>query len=164
MAHNPVNHPMRPVYRAVGMIVGLYLVVFGVLGIILTGDEGLFGRAGDRVLGQGTNLFWSVVTLLIGVAVVAATVLGRNRDVLVDTYLGWALVGIGTFSLAVIRTGVNFLDFSVSTVIVSDLAGLALILAGFYSKVAPPEEAGAPRQVREGRTTEDAPAGRAGRP
>jgi hypothetical protein len=51
----------------------------------------------------------------------------------------------------VIRTDANLLDFSISTVIVSYLAGLGLILAGLYGKVAPREEAGAPRQVREGR-------------
>jgi Domain of unknown function (DUF4383) len=152
MAHNPVNHPLRPIYRAIGGLVGLYFVVFGILGIILTADEGLFGRAGDRVLFQGTNLFWSIVALLIGAIVLAATVLGRNRDVLVDTYLGWTLVVIGTLSLMVIRTNANVLDFSISTVIVSFITGLALILTGLYSKVAPPEEAGAPRQVREGRT------------
>ena len=152
MAHNPVNHPLRPIYRAIGGIVGLYFVVFGILGIIIAADEGLFGRAGDRVLFQGTNLFWSIVALLIGAIVLVATVLGNNRDVLVDTYLGWTLVVIGTFSLAVIRTDANFLDFSISTVIVNYLTGLALILAGYYTKVAPPEQAGAPRQVREERT------------
>ena len=152
MAHNPVNHPLRPIYRAIAGIVGAYLIVFGVLGVILTGDEGLFGRAGDRVLGQGTNLFWSIVSVMLGIIVLAATVLGRNRDVLVDTYLGWTLLVVGTFSLAVIRTDANFFDFSVSTVVVSYLAGLALILAGLYAKTAPAEEAGEPRQVREGRT------------
>ena len=152
MAHNPVNHPLRPIYRAIAGIVGVYLIVFGVLGLILTADEGLFGRAGDRVLGQGTNLFWSIVAIVIGVVVVVATVLGHNRDVLVDTYLGWTLIVIGTFSLAVIRTGANFLDFSVSTVIVCYLAGLALVLAGLYAKTAPAEQTSEPRQVREGRT------------
>ncbi len=152
MAHNPVNHPLRPIYRAIAGIVGVYFVVFGVVGLILTADEGLFGRAGDRVLGQGANLFWSIVAIVIGIVVVAATVLGRNRDVLVDTYLGWTLLVIGTFCLAVIRTGANFLDFSISTVIVTYLAGLALILAGLYSKTAPMEQTSEPRQVREGRT------------
>ena len=152
MAHNPVNHPLRPIYRAIAGIVGVYFIVFGVLGLILTADEGLFGRAGDSVFGQGTNLFWSIVSIVLGVVVVAATVLGRNRDVLVDTYVGWALLVIGSFSLAVIRTDANFLDFSVSTVIVCYLAGLALILAGLYSKTAPMEQTSEPRQVREGRT------------
>ena len=154
MAHTPVNHPLRPLYRAIAAIVGVYLIVFGVLGLILTADEGLFGRAGDRVLGQGTNLFWSIVTIVLGAVVVIATVLGRNLDVAVYTYVGWALLVVGTFSMAVIRTDANFLDFSMSTVIVTYLAGLALILAGLYVKVAPPEQAGAPRQVREGRVRE----------
>ena len=154
MAHTPVNHPLRPIYRAIAALVGLYLIVFGVLGFVLTADEGLFGRAGDRVLGQGTNLFWSIVSVVIGVAVLIATVLGRNLDVAVNTYLGWTLLVIGSLALAVIRTDANILDFSISTVIACYLAGLALIVAGLYGKVAPREDAGAPRQVREGRTAE----------
>jgi hypothetical protein len=152
MAHNPVNHPLRPIYRAIAGLVGLYLIVYGVVGFIVSADEGLFGRAGDRILGQGGNLFWSIVSVLIGAVVLIAAVLGNNRDAFVETYLGWTLIVIGSFCLAVIRTNANFLDFSVSTVVVTYLAGLALIVAGMYSKVAPPEQAGAPRQVREGRT------------
>ncbi len=152
MAHNPVNHPLRPIYRAIAGIVGVYLIAFGILGLILTADEGLFGRAGDRVLGQGANLFWSIVSILLGIVVIAATVVGRNLDVAVNTYLGWALLVIGTYCLAAIRTDANFLDFSVGTVVVTYLAGLALILAGYYVKTAPEEQTSAPRQVREGRT------------
>ncbi len=151
MAHNPVNHPLRPIYRAIAGIIGVYLIAFGILGLILTADEGLFGRAGDRVLGQGTNLFWSIVSILLGILVLAATVVGRNIDVAVYTYLGWAVLVVGTYCLAAIRTDANFLDFSVATVIVTYLIGLALILAGYYVKTAPIEETSAPRQVREGR-------------
>jgi uncharacterized membrane protein HdeD (DUF308 family) len=49
----------------------------------------------------------------------------------------------------VIRTDANFLNFSISTVVVTYLVGLVLIMAGLYSKVAPAAEAGAPRQERE---------------
>ena len=55
MAHNPVNHPARPIYRAIGGLTGLYLVVFGVLGIVAIDGNEVFGQ-GTRVLGQGTNL------------------------------------------------------------------------------------------------------------
>ena len=149
MAHTPVNHPLRPIYRALGALTGVYLIVFGVVGIIVNLDEGLFGNDGGLVLGQQANMFWSIVSILIGLIVVAATVIGRNSDVEVDKYFGWGLLVIGSYELAVLRTDANFLDFSVATVIVTYLLGLVLIMASQYSKVAPLSQAGAPRQERE---------------
>jgi hypothetical protein len=147
MAHTPVNHPLRPVYRALGGLAGLYLVVFGILGITSTASDGFFALDLDHVLGQGTNLAWSVVSLVAGAVVLLATALGRNIDVAVDTYLGWGLLGVSSAMLALIRTDANVLNFSLTTVIVSYLVGLVLILAGLYGKVVTPAEAGAPRQV-----------------
>ena len=147
MAHTPVNHPLRPVYRALGGLAGLYLVLFGILGLIQTAGEGLFALGIDHVLGQGTNLAWSIVSIVIGVLVLIATALGRNIDVKVDTYLGWALLVVGSAMLALIRTDANIFNFSLTTVIVTYVVGLALVMAGLYSKVVAPERAGAPRQV-----------------
>ena len=150
--HNPVNHPLRPLYRALAALVGVYLIAFGVIGIIVTSGNGLFGQPDERVLGQGANLFWSIVSLIIGAVVLAVTVIGRNLDTEVNKVIGWALVVLGTYELAVSRTDANFLKFTVATVIVTYLVGLTLIMAGYYTKVAPPSETGEPRQVREGRT------------
>jgi Domain of unknown function (DUF4383) len=152
MAHNPVNHPLRPLYRALGALTGVYLVLFGIVGIIVTAGDGLFGKGGDRVLGQGANLFWSIVALLIGAIVLIATVIGRNADTAADKYLGWGLLVLGSFGLAFSRTDANIFGQDISTVIVTYIVGLALITTSLYSKVAPADRAGAPRQVREGRT------------
>ncbi len=152
MAHTPVNHPLRPIYRALGALSGVYMIVFGLYGLIVTAGDGLFGHPDDLVLGQRTNLIWSIVSLLIGAIVLAAAVIGRNSDVEVDKYFGWGLVAIGSYCLAAARTDANFFNFSVTTVIVTYVIGLVLILAGLYSKVAPEERAGAPRQVREARS------------
>jgi hypothetical protein len=149
MAHNPVNHPLRPLYRALGALTGVYLVLFGIFGLIQTAGDGLFGNGDDRVLGQHTNLFWSLMSLLIGAIVLIATAIGRNSDTEVDKYFGWGLLVIGSYGLATIRTDANFLNFSISTVVVTYLAGLFLIMAGLYSKIAPAAEAGPPRQTRE---------------
>ena len=130
MAHTPVNHPLRPIYRALGALTGVYLILFGVVGIIVNLDEGLFGNDGGLVLGQQANMFWSIVSILIGVIVLAATVIGRNSDVEVDKYFGWGLLVVGSYELAVLRTDANFLDFSVTTVIVTYLLCLVLIIAG----------------------------------
>ena len=152
MAHTPVNHPLRPLYRALAVLAGAYLIVFGVVGLIVTPGNGVFDRPDDRVLGQGANLFWSIVAIILGAVVVLATVVGRNLDTEVNKFIGWGLLVIGTYELAVSRTDANFLKFTISTVIVTYLVGLVLITSSLYSKVAPDEEASAPRQVREGRT------------
>jgi uncharacterized membrane protein len=151
MAHTPVNHPLRPIYRALGFLAGAYLVGFGVVGLIVTSGEGAFGANGDRVLGQGTNLFWSIVSLIVGAVVLATTALGRNLDTEADKYIGWGLLAIGSYCLAAARTDANLLGFSITTVVVTYLVGLLLVMAGQYSKVAPPRQAGAPRQVLQER-------------
>jgi hypothetical protein len=143
-SHNPLNHPLRPLYRAIGALVGVYLIVFGI-----TGGDGLFAKTGDRVLGQGANLFWSIVALVLGVIVLAVTAMGRNLDSEVDRFLGWGLLVVGSYGLATTRTDANFLNFTIATVVVTYLIGLALIMTALYAKVGPVEDAGAPRHDRE---------------
>jgi uncharacterized membrane protein HdeD (DUF308 family) len=143
MAHTPINHPLRPLYRALSALVGIYLIVFGVVGFIVGGD-------GHRVLGQGASLLWCVVSLLLGVVVLGATVMGRNLDAKVDQYVGWALVVISVYELATNRTDANFLDFTVSTVVVTMIVGLVLITAGLYTKVGSEEDAHAEQVAAHG--------------
>jgi Domain of unknown function (DUF4383) len=156
MAHTPVNHPLRPIYRALGALAGIYLIVFGITGIIVNAGDDFLATSTDRVLGQGGNMLWSIVSLIIGAVVLAGTVIGRNVDSAIDKYVGWGLLVIGSYSLASGRTDANFLGFTIATVVVTYLVGLVLILAGQYVKVAPPSETSAPRQVREGRVNETA--------
>jgi hypothetical protein len=152
MAHNPVNHPLRPMYRLLGFLAGGYLVLFGIVGLIQTSGEPFTGSTGVRVLGQGSNMLWSVIALAVGALVLVATVAGRNVDTQADKFLGWGLLVAGSYELAFSRTDANVLGFTIATVIVTYLVGLALITVSLYSKVVPAEQAGAPRQVREGRT------------
>jgi hypothetical protein len=147
MAHTPVNHPLRPLYRALAALAGAYLVVFGIVGSIVTPGNGLFGQPDGRVLGQGANLFWSIVSLIIGAVIVGVTVIGRNLDTKMNNYIGWGLLVIGTYELTVSRTDANFLKFTISTVVVTYLVGLALILASLYGKVGTPEEARAEHEA-----------------
>ena len=152
MAHYPVNHPLRPLYRALAFLAGAYLVVFGIIGLIQTSGKDFTGNIGVRVLGQPSNMLWSIVSIAIGAIVILGAAAGRNIDVAVYKYAGWALLVLGTFSLAVSRTDANFFGAGIATVIVTYLVGTVVITAGLYSKVVPPAQAGAPRQVREGRT------------
>ncbi len=149
MAHNPVNHPLRSFYRVLSALVGVYLLLFGVVGLITTSGDDFTGRVPDRILGQGGNLLWSIVSLVLGAVVLLGTLVGRNIDMAIEKYLGWAMLVIGAFSLAAARTDADLLGFTVSTVVVTFLIGLMLIVSSLYLKTAPESEAGDPRHVRE---------------
>ena len=154
MAHYPVNHPLRPFYRALGALAGVWLILFGIVGIIVNAGDDFFAVHGERVLGQGANMFASIVSLVTGVTLLIATALGRNLDTQAYKLLGWGVLAVGSYGLATARTDANFLGFTISTVIVDYLVGLVLLVAGLYVKSAPIAETGTPSQAREGRVKE----------
>lgn len=151
MAHNPVNHPLRPLYRTLGFLAGAYLVVFGIVGIV-GGDLEFSGLNSGTVFGLGSSTLWSIISIILGAIIVVAVVIGRNLDVAAEKYLGWGIIVAGGYELATSRTDANVFGFTIGTVIVTFIVGLMLILSSLYGKVVPVAEAGAPRQVREGRT------------
>jgi hypothetical protein len=125
MAHFPINHPARPIYRVVSGLIGLYFVVFGLVGLF--GDGPVFG--------QGTNVANSLLSIVIGAVVLVATLLGRNIDAAVSKYAGYALMALGLLTLALLRTDANVLDHTLSTSVVWMLLGITLMVSGMYSKV-----------------------------
>jgi len=140
MAHNPINHPARSTWRALGGLIGLYLVVFGAIGAAATAGDGFFAQDTERVLGQGTNLANSVLSILVGGVVLISVLIGRNVDVAVNKILAYALMVIGLGSLAVIRTDANYLAHSVTTTIVFMSLGMVLLLSSMYGKVGTDDE------------------------
>ncbi|SCL61810.1 DUF4383 domain-containing protein [Micromonospora chersina] len=140
MAHTPVNHPARPVYRAIGGLVGLYFVVFGVLGIIASAGNDVLARDDTKVLGQGTNLGFSMLTILLGAAILVGTAIGRNLDVAINQWLAYALMALGLAELAFLQTDANIFNFSILTDIVVLTLSLVLLMAGMYGKVGTDDE------------------------
>ncbi|MFG3709801.1 DUF4383 domain-containing protein [Micromonospora sp. NPDC047730] len=148
MAHTPVNHPARPVYRAIGGLTGLYLVAFGVLGIIASAGNEVLAQDDTQVLAQGTNLGFSLLTALLGAAVLAGTVIGRNIDVMINQWLAYTIMVISLAGLAFIQTEANIFNFSIITVIVLMVVSLVLLTAGMYGKVGTDEEQEAWQKAR----------------
>ncbi|SCL36419.1 protein of unknown function [Micromonospora pallida] len=148
MAHFPVNHPARPIYRAIGGLTGLYLTAFGVLGAVTTLGDELFAQDDTKVLGQGANLGFSLVALVVGAAILAGTALGRNRDVAINKGTAYGLMALSLFELAFLQTDVNIFNFSIATVIVIMVLGLVLLTAALYGKVGTDEEHKAWQEAR----------------
>ncbi|MEU2611384.1 DUF4383 domain-containing protein [Micromonospora sp. NPDC007271] len=149
MAHTPVNHPARPVYRAIGGLVGLYFVVFGVIGVITTAGNGAFAQDDSlKVLGQGANLGFSLLSIVFGAVILAGVAIGRNLDVAINQWTAYALMVLGLAELAFLHTDANIFNFSIMTVIVLLTLSLVLLMAGMYGKVGTDEEQEAWQKAR----------------
>jgi len=136
MAHIPVNHPTQPLYRLLGGLVGLYLVVFGIGGIVKAHDLPLFAQENlPTWAGLRTNLAFALLSLVVGLVVVAAAVIGRNINHHLYMWGSGVFFVAGLVMLLLLRTDLNLLGFTVTTCVVSFIIGLALLLSGLYGKV-----------------------------
>ena len=141
LAHIPVNHHLRPLYRALAGLSGLFLVAVGAYGVIKVSGNDLFARDGlPEVLGMRFNPFAAGLILVFGILVLAVTALGRNIDHLGNFWLGQLLVLISLLTLAFLRTDANLLGFSMTSVIVTMVVGLVVVTAGMYLKIGPEHE------------------------
>jgi purine-cytosine permease-like protein len=125
----PVNHRLHPVYRVLGAVVGLLLVVFGVVGFVVSGD----------VLGAPASTPFCVICLVAGAIMILAAVQGRNAAAEINAYLGGLLIVLGFVCMLTMHTdGANFLDVSMADVIILFVAGVVALAAGFYGRVGEP--------------------------
>jgi hypothetical protein len=151
MAHTPVNHPLRPLYRVLAGLTGLYVLLFGIFGMVETWGTDVFGHPSAHALGLRTNLAFSLISVVAGVIIVAAAVIGRNVDHMVNQVAGYAFATMGMLMLALLQTDANFLNFSVATCIVSFVISLVLLTAGLYGKVGSAEDVEAERAFQSRR-------------
>jgi hypothetical protein len=153
MGHLPVNHPLRPVYRLLGGLTGAYVLVFGIVGLTRTWGDALFARDSVWVLGLRTNLAFSILSVLFGAVIVLGNLGGGNAPHLVNLgAAGVFLVG-GVSMMAFLQTDANFLNFSMSTVIVSLVFALLLLAAGLYTRAGTPQQAEAEEAFRHRQAT-----------
>jgi Domain of unknown function (DUF4383) len=150
MSHIPVNHPLRPFYRVLTVIAALYVVVFGAVGIGRTASAPLWDRSDVAVLGLRTNLGFSIISVLVGGAILMAVIIGRNVDATAGVWGGIGFMVAGLAMLTLIRTDLNVLNFSMTTVIVSFVIGMVLFSAGLYVRSGTDAEAQHEEAVRHG--------------
>ncbi|MEH0841732.1 DUF4383 domain-containing protein [Micromonospora sp. CPCC 205711] len=148
MAHIPVNHPARPLYRVFAGLVGLYILVFGVWGVVETWGDGLFDRGSHWALGLRTNLAFSLVSVVFGIVLIIGASRRGNLGHYMNLTAGVVFMVTSIAMMSVLQTTANFLNFSMSTVIVSMLFGLLLLATGLYDKIGPDEHAEAERMNR----------------
>jgi membrane-associated HD superfamily phosphohydrolase len=139
-SHMPVNHPLRPLYRGLAALAGLYVLVFGIVGVAKTGGYGFFQQHGTpSALGLHSNRAFAILSIVAGAIIVGSAVYGRNLDRWVNLFGGIVFLVSGFAMMVLLRTGLNFLGFTMTTCIVSFVIGLILLTAGFYGRVASSE-------------------------
>ncbi|TML21525.1 MAG: hypothetical protein E6G35_17445 [Actinobacteria bacterium] len=112
--HLPINHPLRGLYRSLGALAGLYVLVFGIVGLTVSSGHAAFGRG-------------PYVALVFG---------------------GLVFLGAGMAMLALMQTGLNVLNYTVATCVVSFLIGLVMVTSGLYTRTGPPAQAKAADEHR----------------
>jgi len=138
--HLPVNHPLRGLYRFLGCVTGLYVLAFGCYGLVISWGHPVFARAALTALGLHTNPAFAVLSIAVGLVVVAAALIGRNVAFYVFLVGGMVFLVSGMAMLAVMQTGLNLLNFNVTTCVVSFVIGLVLSTCGLYTQTASREQ------------------------
>lgn len=140
MPHIPVNHRLRPFYRVLAALAGVYVLLFGIIGVTRTAGDPLFDRGNVTVFGLRLNLAFAILSIIVGIIVLGGALWGRNLDHFINMAGGGVFLGAGILMLTVLQTSANFLNYEVATCVTSFVIGLVLLTAGLYGKVGSPEE------------------------
>jgi hypothetical protein len=136
----PLNHPLRHFYRGVAGVIGLAMLGFGVTGL-----------RGHTLLPWFTsNLALAIVTVVVGVGLVVASLLWPHLSHLVYLGVGCALMTVGLIVLLLLRTA-DFFGVNMAGCLAALTAGLVVFLAGTYTRTGTAEEARNSELRRQGR-------------
>ncbi|MFE0509069.1 DUF4383 domain-containing protein [Streptomyces sp. NPDC058964] len=131
--HLPVDHRLNRVYRIGAGLMGAFLVVFGILGVIR--HIGFFDTGGNSVVGLNTNGTLSILSICIGLLLFAGMVIGGNFASTLNMALGILFLLSGFLNLALLDTDYNFLAFRIQNVLFSFVVGILLMVFGMYGRV-----------------------------
>jgi hypothetical protein len=151
MSHIPVNHHLRPFYRFLAILAGVYVLIFGIVAFAKTKDLAAFEQHGlPWALGLRANLAFAIISMVAGVVIIVAGFIGRNVDRFIDVAGGIAFMLMGVLMMVLMETDANFLGFSMVNCIVSFIIGVVLFTAGLYGKTGPEHLARAEELARHG--------------
>lgn len=155
MAHLPVNHPLQPLYRVLAGLIGGYLIVFGIVGVIKTRDLPAFAQDGlPWVLGLRANLAFAVLSIVVGLILLGAAFIGGRVDEMTNMFAAIAFVVAGMAMMVLMQTDLNFLGFTMATCIVSFIIGLVLFTAALYGKTGTAEDIRKEEAFRHGQSSD----------
>ncbi|MFF7988287.1 DUF4383 domain-containing protein [Kitasatospora xanthocidica] len=130
----PVDNRLAVVWRIGAGLGGIFLIVFGCLG--LADHSGFLSTHGDRVAGLSTNGALSILSIVVGAGLVVGAVIGGNFASNLNMAVGVLFVLSGFYGLTVLgRPDANILNFRMSNVLFAFIFGVVLTTFGMYGRV-----------------------------
>lgn len=150
--HLPINHWLRPFYRLLAALAGGYCLAFGIVGVIRSHGHGFFAQgAGIQALGLRTNMAFAILSIIVGALVLGAALIGHNVDQRLNLIGGPIYLVVGVIMLGLMDSDANFLNFGMSTSIVSFIIGIVLLTSGLYGHVSSADVARRNEEFRHSR-------------
>ncbi|OXS31055.1 DUF4383 domain-containing protein [Streptomyces sp. XY006] len=129
----PVDHHLATVYRYGAGFCGLVLLLFAALGFADALSP--FDTAGDTIAGMTTNVALSVISTVVGLALLVGAAIGGNVASTLNMTIGTLFVLSGFAHVFVLDRPANILDFGMTNVIFSFVMGLLIATFGMYGRV-----------------------------
>ena len=111
-------------------------LIFGIAGTVATWGDPLFARDDVWVLGLRTNLAFSISSIVYGGLILIGAIIGGRAGHLANLTIAVVFMVTGLLMMALLQTDANFLNFSMSTVIVSLIFGLIFLATGAPERMA----------------------------
>ncbi|WP_316521333.1 DUF4383 domain-containing protein [Kitasatospora brasiliensis] len=130
----PVDRRLAMVWRIGAGLGGIFLIVFGILG--LADHPGFLATHGDRIAGLSTNGALSILSIVAGAVLVLGAVIGGNFASNLNMAVGVLFVLSGFYGLTVLgRPDANILNFRMSNVLFAFVFGIVVTTFGMYGRV-----------------------------
>jgi hypothetical protein len=129
----PPEHPLSRVYRVGAALFGSALSTFGALGF--ANQLAFFSTHGKVIMGLSSNGLLSTVSVVVGLALVVAAILGGAIASTTNAVAGALFLLSGLANLAVLQTPLNLFAFHIQNVVFSLVAGMLLLFVGLYGRV-----------------------------
>ncbi|MET7744538.1 DUF4383 domain-containing protein [Streptomyces sp. NPDC005385] len=129
----PVDHQLGAVYRWGAAFCGVVLLIFGSLGFADALSP--FTTDGNTVAGLSSNGALSLISVLVGAALIAGGVIGGNFASGLNMVVGTLFLLSGFVHIFILDRPANILGFGMSNVIFSFVMGLVILTFGMYGRV-----------------------------
>ncbi|MGE7432657.1 MULTISPECIES: DUF4383 domain-containing protein [Kitasatospora] len=130
----PVDHRMALVYRIGAGLGGVFLLIFGILGLL--DHPGFLSTHGPRIAGLSTDGALSILSVIVGLVLVAGAAVGGIVASNLNMIVGVLFVLSGFYGLTVLgRPDANILNFQLANVLFAFIFGFVVLTFGMYGRV-----------------------------